>query len=286
LPSGQQPRTVESVDRAAAALLLFIENKAASGLSVTDIAAALKVNKSTASRLMATLRKAGFVITDDTTGRYHVGPAAYALGTRFAGAQLTRVVQFVIRDLAQQIECTAQFGILQGDQVVYLTVIESTQRLRVVARPGDARYVHCSAMGKAILAAMTTEERDNLLSSMLDSNGRLPAAGPRTMVDPRVLVDDLEKTRARGYSISEEEATRSISAVGAHVPNQLNFRTALSVAFPHNDPAAEDYPAIAERVIKAAAKAGGLLLADRQSAAGGNQINSEFAHSGLWPVQQ
>src|SRR6516165_12288564 len=80
LPRRQQPRRLESVYRAARALSLFLESDGDGGLRVTEAARRLRVNKSTVSRLFATLRDLGFVTADADDGRYYVGPTAYAVG--------------------------------------------------------------------------------------------------------------------------------------------------------------------------------------------------------------
>lgn len=262
----QQPRLVESVHRAAKMLSLFLEADEDGGLRVSDVARRLKVNKSTASRLFATLRDAGFVVADGERGCYYVGPAAYALGNRFSGAALARVVQHIIRDLSQRTASTAQFGMLQGNRVVFLTVNQGSPRLRLVVRPGDRQYVHASAMGKAILAALPSAERDVLIGSMLDAAGRAPGIGPRTLRDPAALRADADRTVKRGYSISNEESAAGMMGIGAYVANAGGIHTALSVAFPIHQHGADERPQVASLVVKAAAAARRLLVP-------GNSVN-------------
>ena len=184
LPRRQRPRRQESVYRAARALTLFLESDVENGLRVTEAARRLRVNKSTVSRLFATLRDLGFVTADPDRGCYYVGPTAYAVGCQFSGAALARAVQHVVRDLSEQASSTAQFSMMQGNRVVFLTVNPGPHRVRVVVRPGDTQYVHASAMGKAILASLPRDARDALISSMVDQAGLLPAVGPRTFRDP------------------------------------------------------------------------------------------------------
>src|SRR6202044_2652106 len=110
-----------SVQRAIQLLRLFLD--ADNGLSVTGAANALGVGKSTVSRLLATLAAEG--------------PLAFQIGNRFAGPNLALAVQPLLRDLAEQAQCTAQIGTLDGVHVVYLSVSQGPGRLRVVASPGD-----------------------------------------------------------------------------------------------------------------------------------------------------
>ena len=260
LPLKQQPRRIESVYRAVRTLCLFLERDG--GLRVSDVARKLGVNKSTASRLLATLRDTGFVIADAHSGTYYVGPTAYALGSRFSGAALARAVQNVIRDLSDRTSSTAQFGMLQGSRVVFLMVNQGSPRLRAVMKPGDTQYVHASAMGKAILAALPAGDADKLIDGMVDVAGLLPAVGPRTLRDPAALRSDLGRTAKRGYSMSNEESSAGMIGIGAYVGNAVGIHTTLSVAFAINQHKGDELARVAASVTEAAAAARHLLLRD------------------------
>gem|GEM_PF-6510404 len=225
-----------------------------------DVARKLGVNKSTASRLLATLRDTGFIIVDADNGSYYVGPTAYALGSRFSGAALARAVQHVIRDLSDRTSSTAQFGMLQGNRVVFLIVNQGSPRLRVVMKPGDTQYVHASAMGKAMLAALPPADAAQLIKGLLDAEGRLPAAGPRTFRDPVALRADLGRTVKRGYSMSNEESSAGMIGIGAYVGNVAGIHTTLSVAFAINQHKGDELARVASSVTTAAAAARLLLL--------------------------
>lgn len=279
LPLRQQPRRLESVYRAARALSLFLESDAEGGLRVTEAARKLRVNKSTVSRLFATLRDLGFVTADADNGCYYVGPTAYAVGCRFSGAALARAVQQVIRDLSGQTSSTAQFGMLQGNRVVFLTVNPGPHRVRVVARPGDTQYVHASAMGKAILAALPVGKRDALITSMLDHAGSLPAVGPRTYRDPAALRTDLVRTAKLGYSISNEEGASGMVGIGSYVGNAAGIHTALSVAFPIHQHKGNARIDVARSVAKAAASARRLLIPDGVLAVSGAEGVDAAGHT-------
>lgn len=228
----RQARPVESVQRALQVLRLFLSDEASSGLSVTETANVLGVAGSTVSRLMATLAAEGFVTMDPASRRYHVGAAAFQVGSRFRPATMAGAVKPILHDLAAATGHTAQFGTLQHTRVFYLSVADSANRLRVVASPGDSRDAHTSAMGKALLAGLPDVEREAVIRSLLGGEDVLPASGPGTIRDPAALRDELATTRARGYSISREEATADVAALGVTVPERVGIPLALSIAFP------------------------------------------------------
>jgi DNA-binding IclR family transcriptional regulator len=238
---------------------MFLEVDRRSGVGVTEAAQALGISKSSASRMLRTLDDAGFTVMDQVTRRHYVGPTAFAVGSRFDGADLARIAQPILQDLAEQTHSTSQFGILRDNQVMYLAVVQSSARLRVIASPGDMRFAHASSMGKAILAAMPSSERAAILESMTSDGGLLPPVGPHTIRDPALLRQDLDEIAARGYSTSNEEVTAGVSAVGASIPNAAGIHVALSISF-----AAQNLPDAtrqrwAEQVMSAAGATAKLL---------------------------
>lgn len=273
-----QPRLVGSVGKAMKVLHLFAEANAGAGLRVSEVARALRVNKSTASRLLASLAQEGFLVTDDDTHQYYVGPTAYALGSRFSAAPLVRTVRQVLDELSAETGCTSQFGMVRGGRVIFLAVSEGSLRLRVVLRPGDSQFAHASAIGKAILAALPAADADAAIVSILDAGGKLPAVGPRTLRAPDDFRADLRRAAQRGYSISLEESTAGTIGIGAYIGLSLGVPTALSVAYPLLQPQKRQEVAARAAIVKRAAAAAAALLARGGSFGnGGDGYSSEPA---------
>jgi DNA-binding IclR family transcriptional regulator len=213
-------------------LRLFTELEPDAGLSVTEVARQLGVAKSTVSRLMATLASSGLLAVDPHTRRYVVGPTAFRLGNRFAGATIASAVQPLVRDLAQRTGHTAQMGTLRGGLVLYLTVAESAEALRVVASPGDTQFAHASASGRALLAMRTRAQQEEVLRGFLDRSGRVLTPRPGITIDRGELLEELASIRARGYSTSHETTAAGVSALGVPVKGTDDLPLALSLAFP------------------------------------------------------
>lgn len=225
-------RPIESVQRVVQVMRLFVEADRDKGLSVTETAKQLKVAKSTASRLLATLATEGMVSVDPETRRYHVGIVAFQVGAKFEAARMVGTVRPVVQRLAESTGHTTQIGTLHHTKVLYLVVAEAETRLRVVASPGDLRHAHTSAMGKAILASLPAAERDAVIGALTGADGLLPRTGPGTISDPALLREELAITASRGFSMSREEATAGVSAIGVAVPGPLPIPLAISIAFP------------------------------------------------------
>lgn len=235
---------MESVQRAMEILRLSLEGPPGVSISVTEMAAALHVSKSTVSRLLDTLAAAGFLVADPATRRYNVGPLAFAFGSRFEGAALARAVTPLLKNLMELTGCTAQFGTIQGNFTRFLSVVESNQPLRVVVAPGNTRYAHASAVGKAILASLSTGALSDFVDALRTPDGLLPRVGPGTIVQPEALEQELVLTAKRGYSLSLEETTAGVVALGAFVPSQHEPHFAVSIAFAKGLYTDAEYPGL------------------------------------------
>jgi DNA-binding IclR family transcriptional regulator len=225
-------RPVESIERALQVLKLFIADEADEGLSVNATARSLGVANSTVSRIFATMVAEGFLVVDPSTRRYHVGPAAFEVGGRFSAARLARSMRPLLQELTRVTGHTSQFGTLADARILYLGVVESPSRLRVVATPGHSRLAHTSAMGKALLAQLSDRALEYVLVQLVDADGALSASGPGTHRTRAELVADLAAIRARGYSVSRQDAEEGVSAIGMVVPWGVVPQIAISVAFP------------------------------------------------------
>lgn len=220
------------MQRAVELLRLVGDGDGELGITLTSAAIRLGVDKSTVSRLMATLVAGGWIMVDEESRRYYVGPTAFVLGSRFWGATMAQTLHPIVRELSRRVGCTAQIGTLQGEHVLYLLVVQGDARLRVVASPGDQRPAHSSAMGKVILAGLPEHEREEVIAALLSSDEELPEQGPGTIRDVNTFRRELRATRRRGYSLSNEESTAGVAAIAVSVSNVPNGPLAVSVTFP------------------------------------------------------
>ncbi len=204
------PQTVRAVDRALAILLCFSREQPA--LSLTQIAQELRIPKSTAHRLLSTLESRWFVTRDHATGMYH-------LGYRFiemASLVLQRVdlQEWVVPHLQRlSDECgeTVDLAVLDGPHVVYLQVVEGSQRVKIAAAVGQRLPAYCTASGKAFMAYLPDHEVSKILGSGMIRHT------PNTRISLPDLYEDLRMTRERGFAMSEGEYEADIHAVAAPI---------------------------------------------------------------------
>ena len=192
--------------------------------SLEELVEASGLAKSTAHRLLANLLRRGYV-EKTRNGRYVLGLTLLALGAAVRRRQSLRDVAHPVmervRDLLGE---TVNLGKLRGDSVVYLETVESQQSIRVISSLGIADPVYATAMGKAILAWMPAAERPAIRKWK-----RLTAGTVNTLAE---LTADLEKTRAQGYAIDDEESMEGGRCVGVPILQGGRPVAGLSISGP------------------------------------------------------
>jgi DNA-binding IclR family transcriptional regulator len=215
-----------SVDNALRLLELIGEHKI---IRVSEAAELLGVARSTAHRLLGALRRRGFVLQDKPNGAYRPGPVLNEIGLAAIGRiDIRLVARPVLEELSEQTQETVSLSLLEGRNVRFVDGVESPRSVRVGNRTGLVLPAHCTAAGKAILAALP---RIELLRRYKDRE--LIARTPSSISTWEQLEDELEQVRRRGYARNAEEGEEGICAVAAAVRDLTDAPLAsLAVVLP------------------------------------------------------
>ena len=184
----------------------------AAPVRLTDLAEALGVDKSNVSHLLKTLVASGYAVQDE--GRRYAASAKLA-GAARSDHTLEEIVAVkeawrgaLERVVAETGEC-AHLAVLVGERVWYIDKVDSPLPLKVDHPIGALSPLHCTALGKAFLAF---------------GRARLPdsqrAYTDRTLTTRKALLDELERTRARGFSVDDEEFAPGIRCVARPIHDQ------------------------------------------------------------------
>jgi len=219
---------IQSVARAVGIIHAF--TPAEPRLSLAEISGRVGLPKTTTHNLLSTLHSLGLVEkTDD--GRYALGKALVSL------SQSVRVtVEFrdraapLLRDLADISRESVYLAVQDGDRLLYIYAIESPRRLLARTAVGDHALLHCTSVGKAILACLP----DNQVEGILQRSG-LPAFTEATITDRQRLWEELALTRSRGYAVDRGEHEKATYCVGAAIRDQAN-RVVGSCSVSGDDP--------------------------------------------------
>jgi DNA-binding IclR family transcriptional regulator len=204
-------QSIATVERAADVLTLFTQVDEPT-LGVTEIAGALGLSKAAVHRILTSLRGRGFVELDESSRRYSLGSASFALGLSYLSRLDVRT--FAAPELAQLSQAageTATLSVLSGDARIYVDQVTPAREI-VMAVPLGRRFpLHAGSSSKALLAYLPEDDRERVLASTLD------ALTDTTLTDADRLRDDLTTIRSRGYALSSGERQRGAASVAAPV---------------------------------------------------------------------
>lgn len=180
-------------------------------------------------RILCSLVAAGYMYRDPRTTRYHLGAKFIELDRVTERQQdvLVRTRPF-LEAFVDEFGETANVGRIENGELVCLTTLEGTHRLRVGALANGRMAIYSSALGKAILAAMPSEEQDAILDELQFE--RLTSS---TVASRRDLRAQLAATARRGYALDKEETLLGVRSVGVAVRDLHGYPVAaISITGP------------------------------------------------------
>lgn len=223
---GETGGAVQSLDRALRLVAAIAESD---GATLTAIAERVGLPPSTAHRLLATLAAHGFVETNDDDRTWAIGVEAFRVGQAFQRrSKPAAAARPVMRDLMEETGETANIGLFEGGDVVFIEQVESREPIRAFFRSGERRAAHASGIGKALLAAQAPDRVARWLRGR-----RLEAFTPATITDPARLLAALDEIRARGFALDDEERNPGMRCIAAAIYDEAGEAVAgLSISGP------------------------------------------------------
>lgn len=197
-------------------------------LGITVLASRLRLAKSTVHRLAATLTSARFLEQNPETGKYRLGLALFELGSLVrARMDVADAARQKLRELLEQTGETVQLGIIDHHSVLYIYEMESRRAIRMAAAVGARAPLHCTAVGKVLLASQPADYVRETLER------GLTGYTDKTITRREAVLDLLEDVRSRDYAIDDEESEPGLRAIATPVRNHTGLViAALGVAAP------------------------------------------------------
>ncbi len=202
---------VRAVEKALSILGLFTLDEPE--LRVVDMAAKLKTSKSTIHRMVLTLERAGYLRRNASNGSYSLGLKIVELGAlAVSNLELRHQARPHLERLQAETGQTIHMAVLDGPDIVYIEKLEGKAGVRLYSSVGRKAPVHCTALGKVLLAYQPKDVARELLTSR-----PLRAYTRRTVIDPAEILAHLETVRQRGYAIDIQEHQELVHCVAAPV---------------------------------------------------------------------
>lgn len=197
----------------AAALLDVLADDPAGRMGLSDLARRLDVPKSSIANLCIALEDAGLVRRVDN--RYTLGHKLVELASAYLSkVDLLQEFREAVRTLRTVSQETVLFAMLDGAEVLYLARHDGTQPIRLASDVGRRMPAVCTALGKAMLSVLPDDE----IRARVGGLDPFPVLAPKGNRNVAELLEDIERTRGRGYSIDDEENTEGVMCFSVPLP--------------------------------------------------------------------
>lgn len=224
-PEERNTSHVQSVERAL--MLLDLLAREHREMSLTEIANCMHWPKSTVHGLIATLRDCSYVDQSLVSGCYRLGVRLFELGNIVARSWDIRALALpALQNLNNQLGEMVQLATEDKGEVLYLEKLDSTHMMRIVSEIGARLPMHCTGLGKVLLAYKKPAE----IKWILTKHG-MPPMTSRTITNREALERELIKIRRQGYAMDDREIMDSLRCVAAPVYDRDgNVKYAISVS--------------------------------------------------------
>ena len=195
-------------------------------LGVRAVAQQLELPLGSAHRILLDLASES-IVERTPTGEWQLSYRLLEIvGAQLERVQLPRLARPVLEQLATDTRETTFLAVPSRDEIVYLDKVQTDLQLQLNVELGTRRPMHCTGLGKAILAHLPEAQQEQVLTA-----SPLRAFTPSTITDPMLLRLDLQRTRQRGYAIDREEIILGVQCVAVPILNHAGRAVgAISVA--------------------------------------------------------
>jgi len=210
-----------------AVLEILLEHR--SPMSMSEISEKLGFYPSTVHRILDTLKYGGYVEQNSTTQKYQLGLKLLELGMgKLHQINLVKEAKPFLRELAKKCNETVHLGIFEDTNVLYLAKEESSQTIRMISYVGRRAPLHCTALGKVLLAYLPSTERNDILARI-----ELSKLTDKTIIDKKQLEIELNKIEQKGMGWDREENEKDVRCIAAPIRDyQGRVIAAVSVSSP------------------------------------------------------
>ena len=206
-----EPSPATAVERALNILEAAAQRR--DGLTNSEISRRLGIPKSSASYILRTLERRGYLRREADTGRYRLGLKILSLGgDAQANLDLADVALPFMTALSERIHLTVHLAVLDHGEAVYVEKVEAPGFFKVNTWVGRRMFLHSTSVGKALLAWLPKPEVEALVRQL-----GLKKRTPKTITTVSRLCSDLEAVKEQGYAVDDEENSLGARCVGAPV---------------------------------------------------------------------
>lgn len=195
----------------------ILDSIAAHGeLGITEISQAFGITKSSVFNILHTFKENNWVEKNPITEKYRLGLRLFEIGNIVrSGLKLREIAVPFMKELIDETGETAHLTVVDNGQIVYIESAQPENKLSIASVIGRRVHMHCTGVGKAILAFQDQETIDDIIRTH-----DLPSFTPSTITDPQRLKDHLLEIQKKGYAVDNMEHEHGVKCVSAPIYNE------------------------------------------------------------------
>lgn len=205
---------MNSIEKALTILLSFSpDNRPQRSVEISQ---QLEMNKATVNRILVTLKNKGFVVQDQATRRYRLGPSTAFLGRavrQSLNGRLVALAKPYLDHLRDKVGETVHLEVLYDERIFLTYCAEGKRQVTVTPRVGDRMAINANAGAKAIMAFSPQEIIEKHLSRPLTKFTN------KTVTDPKKIREEYAEIRKSGFAYDKEEYDNDVHAIAAPIFN-------------------------------------------------------------------
>ena len=209
--NGREPMSVKSAARTLEIYGVFA--RAQRPLSLSELSRLINCPSSSCYQILRTLEAEGFIYQTGPRKSFYPTRKMFDLCTDIANAEpwLDFVIP-ILRDLRDECRETVMFGKLHDRKIIYLTVLQGLRSIRYHVPIGDTELIHCTSVGKALIAALPLPQRDRLIDGL-----DFRTVTDTTITDADAFRAEIERTHERDYAETNGEGIQGVMAIAKAV---------------------------------------------------------------------
>lgn len=224
--ASEEDHRISSVANALALIEMFMNQRT---VRVSEASRHLGVARSTAHRLLQTLKSQGYVEQHSETRVYSPGPTLVRVAVSVVrDLDIRSVARPIMADLVSLMDETVHLSVLRGSETLFIESIETSRPLRVGVRTGLSVPAHATASGRVLLAELSTEQLHKKIPLTV-----LDRLTDRTIAGREELEAVLRQVREQGFATSIGESEDGVASVAVPIRNSKGgIVAALAVSAP------------------------------------------------------
>jgi len=181
-------------------------------VSVQDVAEQVRADKTTAYRMLMTLVEAGYVLRDHVSKRYSLSYKVVSLSRNLlVENEVSSLIRQRLKHLSEETHETLHYSVLDGDEAVLVQRVKGTQLVITDFQIGDRAKLHCTSIGKVLLAFQDIRYVEHVIAE------GLPKLASNTITTPDQLRQELHRIRSQGYALDDREFSENMRCIAVPV---------------------------------------------------------------------